>query len=113
MRGKRAHRPAPRFFTVWNVIVLAACAVVIAASVYDMVNPKMHIRGSYLTNLFGFVVVMPLMALAGAFLLLDKRWLYANVAWFKNRKPLQVWKAIFLVLVAAVLVWFAIIAVCG
>lgn len=111
--GEKAPKPAPHFFTVRNVIVLAACAVVIAASIYDMVDPSMHIQGSYVTNLFGFVVVMPLMTLAAAFLLLDKRWLYANVAWFKNRKPFQVWKSIFLMLVAVVLVWFAIIAICG
>lgn len=113
MGGEKAPKPAPHFFTVRNVIVLAACAAVMAASIYDMVDPRMHIQGSYVTNLFGFVVVMPLMALAAAFLLLDKRWLYANVTWFINRKPFQVWKTIFLMLVAVVLVWFAIIAICG
>lgn len=108
-----AQRPAPRFFTVWNDIVLATVAICIAACVYDFVDPSLRIQGSFATNLFGYLVWLPCAFLIAGFILLDKRWLYANVAWFKRRTRLRMWRDIILAYAAITTVWFAIIAICG
>ena len=38
---------------------------------------------------------------------------FANVAWFKKRTRLRMWRDIILAYAAITAVWFAIIAVCG
>ena len=111
--ARPSQRPAPRFFTVWNAIVFVTVAICIAACVYDFVEPSLRIQSSFATNLFGYLVWLPCTFLIGGFVLLDKRWLFANVTWFKRRTRLRMWRDIILAYAAITAVWFAIIAVCG
>ncbi len=101
----------PRFFTFRNILVLAGCAIFIAACVYDFFDPSLNIRASFATNLFSFLIWGPSIILTIGFVFLDKRWLFANVPWFRERTRRRVWRDAFLALLATTLMWLAVIAI--
>ncbi len=101
----------PRFFTFRNILVLAGCAIFIAACVYDFFDPSLNIRASFATNLFSFLIWGPSIMLTIGFVFLDKRWLFANVPWFKERTRGRVWRDAFLALLVTTLMWLAVIAI--
>lgn len=91
---------AVRFWTPRNVVVLAALAVFVSASLYDAATPAQWVRGSAALNWFAFLVFMPYVGLVCAYALCDKRWLRSRVRWFHTRSALRVWRNLLLLLLA-------------
>lgn len=104
---------SPRFWMMRNILVIAAFAIVVAASVYDAVTPAQWVRGGVILNLFSFLVLVPYLVFVAAFALADKRWLRTNVAWFRVRTPRRTWRDLLLVLLGVFTVFVLLIAVSG
>ncbi len=102
-----------RLFSPRNVIVMAACLLLIAASAWDAFDPTQRIKASAAANLFGFLVVIPALFLLLGYLALDKRWLRANALFLQGKTPKQEWLILLGVFVATMVVWFLMIGFLG
>ena len=103
----------PRLFSPRNVIVMAACLLLIAASVWDAFDPAQRIRASAVANLFGYLIVMPALFLLLGYLALDKRWPRANIKFLQGKTPRQEWLILLGVFAATIVVWFLMIGFLG
>ncbi len=87
----------------------AAAIVALVLGVIALVSSWVPIINNF-AFIFGLVgAVFAVVALAG-YLLLNKRWLRANVAFFRDRTPSQIWKAFLLAYLGVTVVWLALYA---
>lgn len=89
IEGRSASESKPlRFWCARNVIVVPAALLLLAASVGCAVDPSRYRPGYPVWyELYGYLVLMPVYIVCAAYLLMDKRWLRAHVAFFRLRSP--------------------------
>lgn len=108
-RLSRAKRPA-RLFTVWNCLVMAATALCCAVSAGLALDEAAMARYPRAFGAFGYAAWSPCGLLLAGYLLLNKRWLRANVAFFRDQTAGQVWKVLLLAYLGVTVVWLALYA---
>ncbi len=103
----RGKRPA-RLFTVWNSLVMASALLCCAISASLAFNEEAMPGSPPVFRAFGYVVWMPCGLLLACYLLMGKRWLRENVAFFRDRTAAQVWRALLIAYAAVTAVWLAL-----
>ena len=88
-----AEKPA-RLFTPRNIVILVLLAIFLAASFTQGVEPEYYAKAPAAFNIVFFFLWMPYICLVIAYALSNKRWLRANVAFFRGRPSREVWKAL-------------------
>lgn len=108
-RAARAKKPA-RLLTAWNCLVIAATALCCAISVGLVFDERAMPSYPPVFRAFGYAVWMPCGLLLAGYLLLGKRWLRENVAFFRDRTPAKALKVLLLAYVGVTAVWLALSA---
>lgn len=79
MRERYLSASVPSFWSMRNVLVCLAAAIVLFACAICLFDEKYYVAGPLWLNVYGFALFFPCMALVCGWVLLDKRWLFANV----------------------------------
>ena len=88
MRERYLSASVPSFWSARNVLVCLAAAIILFACAICLFDEKYYVAGPLWLNVYGFALFFPCMVLVCAWVLLDKRWLFANVGilWRWGRK---------------------------
>lgn len=79
MRERYLSASVPSFWSMWNVLVCLAAAIILFACAICLFDEKYYVAGPLWLNVYGFALFFPCMVLVCGWVLLDKRWLFANV----------------------------------
>lgn len=79
MRERYLSASVPSFWSVRNVLVCLAAAIILFACAICLFDEKYYVAGPLWLNVYGFALFFPCMVLVCGWVLLDKRWLFANV----------------------------------
>lgn len=79
MRERYLSASVPSFWSARNVLVCLAAAFILFACAICLFDEKYYVAGPLWLNVYGFALFFPCMVLVCGWVLLDKRWLFANV----------------------------------
>ena len=79
IRERYLSASVPSFWSVRNVLVCLAAAIILFACAICLFDEKYYVAGPFWLNVYGFALFFPCMVLVCGWVLLDKRWLFANV----------------------------------
>lgn len=79
MRERYLSASVPSFWSVRNVFVCLTAAIILLSCAICLLDEKYYVAGPLWLNVYGFALFFPCMVLVCGWVLLDKRWLFANV----------------------------------
>ena len=79
IRERYLSASVPSFWSVRNVLVCLAAAIILFACAICLFDEEYYVAGPLWLNVYGFALFFPCMVLVCGWVLLDKRWLFANV----------------------------------
>ena len=79
MRERYLSASVPSFWSARNVLICFAAAIILFACAICLFDEKYYVAGPLWLNVYGFALFFPCMVLVCGWVLLDKRWLFANV----------------------------------
>ncbi len=79
MRERYVSASVPSFWSARNVLVCLAAAIILFSCAVCLFDEKYYVAGPLWLNVYGFALFFPCMVLVCVWVLLDKRWLFANV----------------------------------
>lgn len=108
-RGLTARGLVPRIWRARNWVILPLAAFLVLVSVTSAFDTAALNRdGRYLTNLFGYLVYMPCLFLAAAFVAADKSWLRTHVRFVRERGVGRLVRVMLAIVIALTLVLFVL-----
>ena len=84
MRERYLSASVPSFWSARNVLVCLAAAFVLFACAICLLDEKYYVTGPLWLNVYGFALFFPCMVLVCGWVLLDKRWLFANIGFLRR-----------------------------
>lgn len=84
MRERYVSASVPSFWSMWNVLVCLAAAFILFACATCLLDEKYYVAGPLWLNVYGFALFFPCMVLVCGWVLLDKRWLFANTGFLRR-----------------------------
>ncbi len=84
MRERYISASVPSFWSARNVLVCLAAAFVLFACAICLFDEKYYIAGPLWLNVYGLALFFPCMVLVCGWVLLDKRWLFANIGFLRR-----------------------------
>ena len=84
MRERYVSASVPSFWSVRNVLICLAAAIILFACAICLFDEKYYVAGPFWLNVYGFALFFPCMVLVCGWVLLDKRWLFANVGFLRR-----------------------------
>ena len=84
MRERYVSAAVPSFWSVRNVLVCLAAAFILFACATCLLDEKYYVAGPLWLNVYGFALFFPCMVLVCGWVLLDKRWLFANIGFLRR-----------------------------
>lgn len=84
MRERYLSASVPSFWSARNVLVCLAAAIILFACAICLFDEKYYVAGPLWLNVYGFALFFPCMVLVCGWVLLDKRWLFANVGFLRR-----------------------------
>ena len=84
MRERYVSASVPSFWSVRNVLVCLAAAFILFACATCLLDEKYYVAGPLWLNVYGFALFFPCMVLVCGWVLLDKRWLFANIGFLRR-----------------------------
>ena len=84
MRERYISASVPSFWSVRNVFVCLTAAIILFACAICLFDEKYYIAGPLWLNVYGFALFFPCMVLVCGWVLLDKRWLFANIGFLRR-----------------------------
>lgn len=79
MRERYLSASVPSFWSVRNVFVCLTAAIILLSCAICLLDEKYYVAGPLWLNVYGSALFFPCMVLVCGWVLLDKRWLFANV----------------------------------
>lgn len=79
MRERYISASVPSFWSVRNVFVCLTAAITLFSCAICLLDEKYYVADPLWLNVYGFALFFPCMVLVCGWVLLDKRWLFANV----------------------------------
>ena len=84
MRERYASASVPSFWSVRNVVVCLTAAIILFSCAVCLFDEKYYVAGPLWLNVYGFALFFPCMVLVCGWVLLDKRWLFANIVFLRR-----------------------------
>ena len=84
MRERYVSASVPSFWSVRNVFVCLAAAIILFSCAICLFDEKYYVAGPLWLNVYGFALFFPCMVLVCGWVLLDKRWLFANIVFLRR-----------------------------
>lgn len=84
MRERNISASVPSFWSVRNVFVCLTATIILFACAICLFDEKYYIAGPFWLNVYGFALFFPCMVLVCGWVLLDKRWLFANIGFLRR-----------------------------
>ena len=84
MRERYVSASVPSFWSVRNVVVCLTAAIILFSCAICLFDEKYYVAGPLWLNVYGFALFFPCMVLVCGWVLLDKRWLFANVGFLRR-----------------------------
>lgn len=84
MRERYLSASVPSFWSARNVLICLAAAIILFACAICLFDEKYYVAGPFWLNVYGFALFFPCMVLVCGWVLLDKRWLFANVGFLRR-----------------------------
>lgn len=84
MRERYLSASVPSFWSARNVLVCLAAAFILFACAICLFDEKYYVAGPLWLNVYGFALFFPCMVLVCGWVLLDKRWLFANIGFLRR-----------------------------
>lgn len=84
MRERYVSASVPSFWSVRNVVVCLTAAIILFSCAVCLFDEKYYVAGPLWLNVYGFALFFPCMVLVCGWVLLDKRWLFANIGFLRR-----------------------------
>lgn len=84
MRERYLSASVPSFWSMWNVLVCLTAAIILFSCAICLLDEKYYIAAPLWLNVYGFALFFPCMVLVCGWVLLDKRWLFANIGFLRR-----------------------------
>ena len=84
MRERYLSASVPSFWSVRNVFVCLTAAIILFSCAVCLFDEKYYVAGPLWLNVYGFALFFPCMVLVCGWVLLDKRWLFANIGFLRR-----------------------------
>ena len=84
MRERYVSASVPSFWSVRNVVVCLTAAIILFSCAVCLFDEKYYVAGPLWLNVYGFALFFPCMVLVCGWVLLDKRWLFANIVFLRR-----------------------------
>ena len=84
MRERYVSASMPSFWSVRNVFVCLAAAIILFSCAVCLFDEKYYVAGPLWLNVYGFALFFPCMVLVCGWVLLDKRWLFSNIVFLRR-----------------------------
>lgn len=84
MRERYVSASVPSFWSVGNVVVCLTAAIILFSCAICLFDEKYYVAGPLWLNVYGFALFFPCMVLVCGWVLLDKRWLFANIGFLRR-----------------------------
>ena len=84
MRERYLSVSVSSFWSVRNVLVCLAAAIILFSCAICLLDEKYYVAGPLWLNVYGFALFFPCMVLVCGWVLLDKRWLFANIGFLRR-----------------------------
>lgn len=84
MRERYLSASVPSFWSVRNVFVCLTSAIILFSCAICLFDEKYYVAGPLWLNVYGFALFFPCMVLVCGWVLLDKRWLFANIGFLRR-----------------------------